>query len=203
VQKGIQFYIDNPNKRKLQEENEPPIPLAPALFQTTLNNARNLLRQAYQAQSALGWEKFMKGRIVIQWETYITFHISQKQIGLPAKEWAAKLITALWDHLYRIWTFSNGVLHENNQGQIARYKVEAFQRKIEVVWDRYNVQQGHMDKTLQGHFQQREIIINYLRHDSKACWTTLATMYLDETENTTSLGNTGLETFLVRRSGIG
>jgi hypothetical protein len=26
VQKGIQFYIDNPNKRKMQEENEPPTP---------------------------------------------------------------------------------------------------------------------------------------------------------------------------------
>jgi hypothetical protein len=44
-----------------------------------------------------------------------------------------------------------------------------------------------MDTTLQGHFQQREII-NNLRHDSKACWTTPATLYLDKTENTTALG---------------
>jgi hypothetical protein len=202
VQKGMQFYIDNPNKRKLQEENEPPAPQAPAPFQPTLNNARNLLRQAYQAQSAVGWEKFMKGRIFRQWETYIAFHIRQKQIGLPAKEWAAKLIIALWDHLHRIWTFRNGVLHENKQGHIARYKVEALQRKIEVVWGRYNVQQGRMDATPQGHFQQQEIIYN-LRHDIKACWTALATLYLDETENTTALVNPGLETFLVRRSVIG
>jgi hypothetical protein len=81
----------------------------------------------------------MKGRIVRQWETYITFHIRQKHKGLPTKEWAAKLIIALWDHLHQIWTFRNGVLHENNQGQIARYKVEALQRNIEVVWGRYNV----------------------------------------------------------------
>jgi hypothetical protein len=74
----------------------------------------------------------MKGRIVRQWETYIAFHIRQKQIGLPAKEWSEKLIIALWDHLHRIWTFRNGVLHENNQGRI--------QRKIEVLWYRYNVQ---------------------------------------------------------------
>jgi hypothetical protein len=138
VQKGIQFYIDDPNKQKLQEENEPPTPQAPAPFQPTLN-ARNLLRQAYRAQSAVGLENFTKGRIVRQWETYIAFHIRQKQIGLPAKEWAVKLIIALWDHLHRIWTFRNGVLHENNQGCIARYKVEAIQRKIEVVWDRGNV----------------------------------------------------------------
>jgi hypothetical protein len=59
-----------------------------------------------------------------------------------------------------------------------------------------------MDATLQGHFQQREII-NTIRHDSKACWTALATLYLDETENTTALVNPGLETFLVQRSGIG
>jgi hypothetical protein len=204
VQKGIQFYIDNPNKQKLQEENEPPTPQAPAPapLQPTINNARNLLCQAYQAQSAVGWENFMKGWIVIQWETYIAFHIRKKQIGLPEKEWAAKLIIALWDHLHRIWTFRNGVLHENNQGCIARYKEEALQRNIEVVWDIYNVQQGRMDATLQGHFQQREII-NNLRHDSKACWTALATLYLDETENTTTLVNPGLDTFLVGRSGIG
>jgi hypothetical protein len=55
VQKGMQFYIDNPNKRKIQEENEPPTPQAPAPFQPTLNNARNLLRQTYRAQSAVGW----------------------------------------------------------------------------------------------------------------------------------------------------
>jgi hypothetical protein len=59
-----------------------------------------------------------------------------------------------------------------------------------------------MDATLQGHFQQREII-NNLRHDSKACWTTLATLYLDETESTAALVNPGLETLLVRRYGIG
>jgi hypothetical protein len=93
VQKGMQFYI---------EENEPPTTQAPAPFQPTLNNARNLLRQAYRAQYAVGWENFMKGRIVRKWETYIAFHIRQKQIGLPAKEWAAKLIIALWDHLHRI-----------------------------------------------------------------------------------------------------
>jgi hypothetical protein len=113
--------------------------------------------------------------------TYIASHTRQNQIGLPAKEWAAKLIIALWDHLHWIWTFMNGVLHEDNQGRIARYKVEALQRKIEVVWYRYNMLQGRMDTTLQGHFQHREII-NNLCHDSKACWTTLATLYLDETE---------------------
>jgi hypothetical protein len=110
-------------------------------------------------------------------------------------------VVLLWDHLHRIWTFRNGVLHENNQGRIAHCKLEALQRKIEVVWDRYNVQQGRMETTLQGHLQQWDII-NKLRHNSKACWT-LATLYLDETENTTALGNPGLETFLMWRSGIG
>jgi hypothetical protein len=161
----------------------------------------NLLRQAYRAQSVIGWDDFMKGQIVRQWETYISFHIRQKQIGLPAKEWAEKLIIAIWDHLHWIWTFRNRVLHEDNQGRIARYKVEALHRKVEVVWDRYNVLQGRMDTTLQGNFQQREIINNLL-HDSKACWTTLATLYLDDTENKTAFGNSGMETFLVRRSGI-
>jgi hypothetical protein len=143
----------------------------------------------------------MKGRIVRQWETYISFHIRQNKICLPAKEWAVKLIIVLWDPLHRIWTFMNGVLREHNKGNITRCKVEALQRKIEVVWVRYNVQQGRMDATLHGHFQQREII-NNLSHDSNACWTALATLYLDETENTTAIVNKGLGTSLVRLSGI-
>jgi hypothetical protein len=61
AQKGLQFYIDNPYKRKLQEEDNQPILQTPAPFQPTLNNVRNLLRQAYRAQSAVGWENFMKG----------------------------------------------------------------------------------------------------------------------------------------------
>jgi hypothetical protein len=79
TQKGIQFYIDNPDKRKMQKEDEPLIPQAPSPFQPTLNNARNLLHQAYRAQSAAGWENFMKGRIVGQWETYIAFHNRQNR----------------------------------------------------------------------------------------------------------------------------
>jgi hypothetical protein len=166
----------------MEEEEDPPIPQEPASFQPTLNNDRNILHQAYRSQSAVGWENFMKGQIVGHWETCIAFHIRQKQIGLPEKECAPKLIISLWDHLHRILTFRNGVLHEANQGRISRYRVAALQRKIEVVWDRYNVLQGRMDTTLQGHFQQREIM-NNLRHNSKACWTTLATLYLEETEN--------------------
>jgi hypothetical protein len=98
--------------------------------------------------SAVGWENFTKGRIFRQWETYIALHIRQNHIGLPAKEWSVKLIIALWDHLYLIWTLRNGLLHENNQGRIARYKVEALQRNIEVVWDIYNIKKGSMDTTL-------------------------------------------------------
>jgi hypothetical protein len=40
TQKGIQFYIDNPDKQKMQEEDTPLIPQAPASSQPTLNNAR-------------------------------------------------------------------------------------------------------------------------------------------------------------------
>jgi hypothetical protein len=63
TQKGIQFYIGKLDKRNMQKEDAPPIlqAPAPAPFQPTLNNGRNLLRQAYRAQSAVGWENFMKG----------------------------------------------------------------------------------------------------------------------------------------------
>jgi hypothetical protein len=53
TQEGIQFYIDNPEKRMMQEKDEPLISQGPSPFQPTLNNARNLLHQAYRAQSSV------------------------------------------------------------------------------------------------------------------------------------------------------
>jgi hypothetical protein len=59
-----------------------------------------------------------------------------------------------------------------------------------------------MDTTLQGYFQQQEII-NNLRHDSKACWATMATLYLDDTEDRTAFGNPGVDKSVCENQELG
>jgi hypothetical protein len=79
------------------------------------NNTRHLLRQAYRAQSEVGWENLTKGRIVQQWELYVDYHLRRNNMSLNKSEWGANFIIALWDHLLHVWTFNNRVFHANTQ----------------------------------------------------------------------------------------
>jgi hypothetical protein len=124
VQKGAQFYIDHP-LRRVKEDPYTPTPQPVSPFPHGFNQPRNLLKQAYRAQSNIGWDNFIKGRITRHWQNYINHHLQNKNIKLPKDEWGGKLIIALWENLRRVWNFLNGVYHAENNGQIARYKLEA------------------------------------------------------------------------------
>jgi hypothetical protein len=67
VEKGTQSYISNPMKAKDRE-------LATTMFPMTLNRQRNVLKSAYNAQSKIGWENFMKVRIAEEWIQFIETH---------------------------------------------------------------------------------------------------------------------------------
>jgi hypothetical protein len=115
VQKCLQFYIYHPLRRgKEDPQNSTPQPVSP--FPHGFNQPHNLLKQAYRAQSNIGWDTFTKGRITRNWHNYINQHLQHKNINLSKEEWAARLIIALWEHLRRVWNFRNGVYHAENRG---------------------------------------------------------------------------------------
>jgi hypothetical protein len=146
----------------------------------------------------------MEGRIVRQWEKYIEHHVRHNSIGIARKEWAVKFIIALWDHLHRIWTLRNGVYHADAQGTMTLYKTEAqaLERKTDQIWATHEELQSRLQGFQETHFQQRETK-DRLMYNSKSSWATPALLYVVETETRTALGSAPLETFLVRRSGIG
>jgi hypothetical protein len=110
VQKGLQLYIEHPLQQVKEDPRNPiPQPLSPCPH--GFNQPRNLLKQAYRAQSNIGWDNFTKGIITRHWQNYINQHIKNKNINLPKEEWAATLIIALWEHLRRVWNFRNGVYY--------------------------------------------------------------------------------------------
>jgi hypothetical protein len=59
TESGVRHYTMNPLKR--DPENMPPEPSSP--FGTTCYTPRNRLKVAFRAQSQIGWEKFLKGRL--------------------------------------------------------------------------------------------------------------------------------------------
>jgi hypothetical protein len=119
IQKGLQFFIDHP-LRRVREDQQNPMQKPATPFPHGLNQLRNLLKQAYRAQSNIRWDNFTKGRITRHWQNYINHHLQNKGIKLPKDEWSAKLIIALWENLQRVWNFCNDVYHADNNGRIAR-----------------------------------------------------------------------------------
>jgi hypothetical protein len=56
VEKSVLTYTENPKKAK-----DRPSPTTP--FPMTFNSQRNTLKGASRAQSAIGWDNFLKGRV--------------------------------------------------------------------------------------------------------------------------------------------
>jgi hypothetical protein len=54
------------------------------------------------------WDNFLKGRICTEWCTYIKHHLASNNIKKDDQEWGKKLILALWEHIYRVWTLGMG-----------------------------------------------------------------------------------------------
>jgi hypothetical protein len=60
IEKGINYYKEHPHKRTSNStENKPQKP-----FVVTFTISRNLLQQAFRTQSRVGWDNFLKGRII-------------------------------------------------------------------------------------------------------------------------------------------
>jgi hypothetical protein len=62
IQKGLQFCIDHP-LRWVKYDPQNPTPQLVSPFPHGFKQPRNLLKQAYRAQSNIGWDNFTKGRI--------------------------------------------------------------------------------------------------------------------------------------------
>jgi hypothetical protein len=72
IEKGINHYATHPLRR--DKDNMPPEPQK--LFGTTFYTPLNILQIAFQKQSHVGWENFLKGRICTEWCTYIKQHLT-------------------------------------------------------------------------------------------------------------------------------
>jgi hypothetical protein len=120
IEKGILYYAAHPIKR--YKEDMPPEPQKH--YGTTFHTPHNILQVAFRKQLHMGWGDFLKGRICIEWCTYIKQHITSRNIKKDYQEWSTKLVLVLWDHIYHIWVFRNSVHHKDNQGRVTRCKEE-------------------------------------------------------------------------------
>jgi hypothetical protein len=127
IEKGVNHYTEQPYKITTQwKENERQKP-----FGATCNTLMNLLQQAFRKQSHIGWDNFLKGRISRDRLTYVQRNEENTNGHGKSQDWSAKFIGGLWEHLKRLWQFRNDIYHQDNEGTIARYKIEALERDME------------------------------------------------------------------------
>jgi hypothetical protein len=133
MEKGVNQYTEHPHKSTIHsKENEPQKP-----FGVTFNTPRNLLQQECRTQSHIDWDNFLKGRISRDWLTYFRHNEEHSNGHGESKDWSAKFIGGLWEHLKRLWQFRNDIYHQDYEGTIERYKLRALERDIEKLWARH------------------------------------------------------------------
>jgi hypothetical protein len=121
IGKGVNNYTEHPHKRTLHsKENEPQ-----KLFGVTFNTSMNLLQQAFRTQSHIDWDNFLKGRIYRDWLTYVRHNEENSNGHGVSKDWSAKFIGVLWEHLKRLWQFRNVIYHQDND-----YKLQYTNSKL-------------------------------------------------------------------------
>jgi hypothetical protein len=181
IEKDTSHYKEHPHKRTANSTNNE----SQKPFGVTFTASRNLLQQAFRTQSHIGWDNFLKGRISRDWLTYVHYNEEDSNGDGKSKDWSAKFIGGLWDHLKCMWQFRNDIYHQDNQGNIVQYKLEALDRDMEKIWARHTELLPKLHDFQKQHFDRRQRIVD-LRYENKKYWETLATLYLHDTETNIS-----------------
>jgi hypothetical protein len=102
----------------------------------------------------------------------------------------------------RLWTYRNNIYHENTHQQVARYKMEALDRRYDEIWEKYNGVIERLHNFQSKHFENRQKIGN-LNYESKRCWVNLAEKYIKEASSPIRSEIYTLSEFLGARNRVG
>jgi hypothetical protein len=198
MENGVMHYILNPLKR--DPDNMPPYP--PSLFGMTFHTPINRLKVAFRAQSQIGWDNVLKGRLNRDWITCMDHHFQTNGSKVTGQKCITKLLLRLWEHMYLIWTYRNNSYHENSNQQVVRYKTESLDRRHEEIWDKHAclVERLHTFQTK--YLEDRQSTGN-LNHESKHCWANLADQCIIEAASPIRSEMYTLSEFLGARLGVG
>jgi hypothetical protein len=68
------------------------------------------------------------GHNIRDWITYVRHNDAHSNGHGKSNDLSAKFTGGLWEHLKRLWQFWNDIYHQDNEGTIARYKLESLER---------------------------------------------------------------------------
>ncbi len=78
------------------------------------NHLNDLIDNAFESQSRIGWDNFTCGFVSKEWGKYIAYHYAQQHRGditLTSDRWTIKLVQQLHEYGLRMWNHRNSVVH--------------------------------------------------------------------------------------------
>jgi hypothetical protein len=129
-------------------------------------------------------------------------HFQSNGSKLTGQECITELVMSLWEHMDRLWTNRNNRYHENTHQQVARYKIEALNRRYDVIWEKHTGLIDRLHDFQLKHFENRQHIGN-LNYESKRLWVNLAEQYINEASSPIRSEIYALSEFLGARNGFG
>ena len=68
----------------------------------------------HQAQTSIGWDAFMQGKLSLEWADQQTLYFQSLGLRRTGKRWVIELIKKLWNVSWTMWDHRNNVLHSND-----------------------------------------------------------------------------------------
>ena len=72
------------------------------------------IRRAMHSQGKLGWDQFLRGRIVKEWQPIQEKELQRLKSKRTSLTWVANLVQAIWDMSWTLWDHRNDVLHNSD-----------------------------------------------------------------------------------------
>ena len=70
------------------------------------------LNAAVMTQTQIGWKGFIHGFLATEWEAAQSNYLQFKNKRITGKRWKEALIKKLWQTIWSIWRYRNGLVHE-------------------------------------------------------------------------------------------
>jgi hypothetical protein len=112
-----------------------------------LNNFDRSTRTVIREQNQIGWDHFMRGRLVISWEAIIKEHLRQYQIkNTNAEQWAIEMLNINWKHILAIWNQRNKETLGDTEEEKQERQKNTLIRQIQNLQQKHpNIPQTHRD----------------------------------------------------------
>lgn len=132
--------------------------------------------QAYNKQTTLGWDQFLRGRVSIHWGKVYKYLCPGNQKS--TLEWSANLISSLLKYTASLWQFRCGILHGHTKEQSDQKHMEDLKHQVTAAYQEYSNDPFIVSRNLSSLFtscslesrlhQNRDTLTSWLRSFQEA-----------------------------------